>query len=100
MWSVDENDITMCEGDYGIELPMTIEGAELEENDYLKIIIKDTMNGTQKLNIDFTDALSLTADQSSQVPVGKYVYSLDWYHNSAFLCNIIPKAKFTVVDKV
>lgn len=100
MWSVDENDITMCEGDYGIELPISVEGAELGDGDYLKIIVKDTMNGTQKLSKDFTDALSLDSGDLTNLAVGKYVYSLDWYHNGTFMCNIIPKAKFTVVDKV
>lgn len=100
MWSVDENDITMCEGDYGIALPITVEGAELETGDYLKITVKDTMNGTEKLNKDFTDELTLESSDLTNLVVGKYVYSLDWYHNDTFMCNIIPKAKFTVVDKV
>ena len=100
MWSVDENDITMCEGDYGVELPITLEETALGDGDYLKITIKDVMNGTEKLAVDFTDALSLTSAHAEAVPVGKYVYSLDWYHDGTFLCNVIPKAKFTVVDKV
>ena len=77
MWAVDENDITMCEGDYGIELPISVEGAELGDGDYLKIIVKDTMNGTQKLEKDFTDALSLDSEDLTGLLVGKYVYSLD-----------------------
>ena len=100
MWSVDENEITMCEDDYGIELPITLNGVDLAPNENLMITIKDAMNGVQLLQKAFTDALSLTAAESAQLPVGKYVYSLDWYRNSTFLCNIIPKSKFTVVDKV
>lgn len=100
MWSVDENEITMCEGDYGIDLPISIEGAELSVGDSLMITIKDVINGTEYLQKSFTDSLSLTAAESAQLPVGKYVYALDWYRNSTFLCNIIPKSKFTVVDKV
>ena len=100
MWSVDENEITMCEGDYGIDLPISIEGAELLDGDSLMRTIKDVINGTEYLQKSFTDSLSLTAAESAQLPVGKYVYALDWYRNSTFLCNIIPKSKFTVVDKV
>ena len=33
------------------------------------------------------------------VPVGGYVYCLDWYQNGNFMCNIIPSAQFKVVDK-
>lgn len=100
MWAVDENEITMCEGDWGIELPITITGVELSTNEYLMITIKDVMNGTQKLQKSFTDALVLDQTDTAELPVGKYVYSLDWYKNDAFFCNIIPKSKFTVVDKV
>lgn len=90
----------MCEGDYGIELPISIDGAELTDGDNLMITIKDVINGTQYLQKSFTDALSLTAAESALLPVGRYVYALDWYHNTTFLCNIIPKAPFKVVDKV
>ena len=100
MWSVDENEITMCEGDYGIDLPISIEGAELSVGDSLMITIKDVINGTQYLQKSFVDALTLTLAETAQVPVGKYVYSLDWYRGGAFMCNIIPKAPFKVVDKV
>ena len=99
-WTVDENEITMCEGDYGIELPITVTGVELTEDDSLMITIKDAMNGNQLLQKSFKEALSLTAVESTQLPVGKYVYSLDWYQNAVFMCNIIPKAPFKVVDKV
>ena len=100
MWTVDENEITMCEGDWGIDLPITLNGVELADNEYLMITIKDVMNGTQKLQKSFTDALNLNQTDTASLPVGKYVYALDWYRNDTFLCNIIPKSKFTVVDKV
>lgn len=100
MWAVDENDISMCEGDYGVELPISIDGAELADTDAFRITIKDAMNGTEIVSVDFVDALSLNSIETALLPVGKYVYSLDWYRDGEFLCNIIPKAKFTVVDKV
>ena len=100
MWAVDENEISMCEGDYGIDLPITLNGVDLAANEYLMITIKDAMNGNELLTKSFRDALTLTADDANDLPVGKYVYSLDWYRNDMFLCNIIPKAPFKVVDKV
>lgn len=100
MWSVDENDITMCEGDFGTELPISLDNAELAPGDSFKITVKDAMNGNTLLEKSFIEALVLTSAETAQLPVGKYVYALDWYRNGTFLCNIIPKAKFTVVDKV
>lgn len=99
MWAVDENDISMCEGDYGIELPITLEGVEMEDNDSLVITIKDGMNGTAVVTKSFVDALTIDSPETALLTVGKYIYSLDWYRNGEFLCNIIPKAKFVVVDK-
>lgn len=32
-WTVEDNEISMCEGDYGIDLPITVTGAELTEAD-------------------------------------------------------------------
>lgn len=98
MWAVDENEITMCEGDYGIDLPITL-NVELADNENLQITVKDAMNGNTLLTKSFKDALNLTAAETANLPVGKYIYSLDWYRNSVFLCNIIPAAKFKVVDK-
>ena len=99
MWAVDENEISMCEGDYGIDLPIALNGVDLASNENLQITIKDAMNGNTLLTKSFKDNLNLTAAETAYLPVGKYIYSLDWYRNSVFLCNIIPAAKFKVVDK-
>jgi len=100
MWAVEDNYISMCEGDYGIDLPISIDGAELTEEDSLMITIKDAVNGNEILAKSFNEALSLTSAESDLLPVGKYVYSLDWYKSGEFLCNIIPRAMFKVVEKV
>lgn len=100
-WTVEDNGISMCEGDYGIDLPITITGVELTDADSLMITIRSAINvGDPLLQKSFTEALSLSAEDTAQLPVGKYVYSLDWYKNDQFMCNIIPKAPFRVVDKV
>ena len=103
MFTTNGNDIQMTEGDFGIELPITISGVTLGASDSLKftisqadteIIIKEFTNIT-----DNTVALVLTATESALLPVGEYLYSLDWYQNGVFMCNIVPFGSFKVGDK-
>ena len=92
----------MTEGDYRIELPITVSGVTLGASDSLKITIA---NGTPIIEKEFTDIsqntvnLVLTESESALLPVGTYVYSLDWYQNGSFLCNIVPFGLFEVGDK-
>lgn len=105
MWSVSRYDLQMVEGDFGIQLPITVNGTELSASDSLKLTIKSHRNGTAIIEKDFTNISNntvdfvLTAADSTLLPVGVYVYSLDWYQNGLFMCNIIPMAMFKVVDK-
>ncbi len=104
MWAVKDNDIKMAEGDWGIELPITIDGITFTENDVLKFVFKDKMNGETILEKEFapvegTINLVLTEAETALFLIGTYVYSLDWYQSGAFLCNIILSAIFRVVDK-
>lgn len=105
MWNVNGNTLQMAEGDWGISLPVTISGTTFTANDEVKLTIKDAMNGREILARDFdsiqdnTVNLSLTEAETALLPVGEYVYSLDWYQDGAFMCNIIPVAGFKVVDK-
>lgn len=92
----------MCVGDWGVELPITISGVTLGPSDSLKItisnntplIVKEYDNITQN-----TIRLVLTEAESALLPVGTYVYSLDWYQDGSFLCNIIKYGLFLVGDK-
>ena len=105
MWAVTGNDITMTEGDFGVQLPIKINGATFSANDSVLFTLKTEMNGTTLLELPFTNIaqntinLELTEAQSTALKTGTYIYSLDWYQNSLFLCNIIPSAIFRVVDK-
>lgn len=105
MWAVSGNELRMTEGDYGVQLPITVSGTTFTANDEIKFVLKTGMNGEQLLekifpNItDNTVNLELTASESARLRVGTYVYFLDWYQNGVFLCNIIPSALFRVVDK-
>lgn len=105
MWDASGLQIQMAEGDFGVALPVIISGAELGANDSLKFLFKTAKNGALILEKDFdgitdnTVQVEFTEAESALFPIGKYVYSLDWYQDGNFLCNIIPVASFTVVDK-
>ena len=105
MWVVNKQTLQMVEGDWGIELPISVDGVTFTASDEVLITIKTEKNGETVLtknyeNIsDNTVNLSLTEAESKLLKVGSYVYSLDWYQDGAFYCNIIPSAAFKVVDK-
>ena len=103
-WSVKNNNLTMVEGDWGISLPVSVDGVEFAANDMLRFTFKDANNGNELLMkeyapVDGTVNLMFTEAESALFPVGSYVYSLDWYQEGAFLCNVTPTAALKVVDK-
>ena len=105
MWAVNGQDIKMTEGDFGISLPIIISGVEFAAEDSVKLTIKATANGSALIEKTYTDisqntvTLDITEAETALLPVGSYIYILDWYQSGAFMCNIIPTASFKVVDK-
>ena len=106
MWKARDIEISMAEGDYGIKLPITIHDVEFSSSDSIKITIKkrpndeeDVLEKTFDGIQDNTIQLELTKQESDKLPVGTYVYRLDWYQNGVFMCNIVLCATFKVVDK-
>ena len=104
MWEVINNNISMTEGDFGIELPFTIEDTNVSSVDSIKFTFKNRINGTTILEKDFpfsnnASALIFTEAESALFTVGLYVFSADWYYNGRFLCNVIPTGIFRVVEK-
>ena len=103
MWNVNGITLNMTEGDWGVKLPVTVTGVTFTANDSVRIKIqrdettiieKEYTNITQNtFDLEFTEA------ESALLPVGSYLYSLDWYQNGAFMCNIIPSGMFLVGDK-
>lgn len=103
MWNVNGITLNMTEGDWGVKLPVTVTGVTFTENDSVRIKIqqdettiieKEYTNITQNtFDLEFTEA------ESALLPVGSYLYSLDWYQDGAFMCNIIPSGMFLVGDK-
>ena len=104
-WKVAGKDLEMCEGDWGIALPITISGTTLTASDEVLFTLKNKLNGTTVLTKAFSNisqntiSLSLTESESDSLAVGTYVYSLDWYQSEMFVCNLVPTALFKVVDK-
>lgn len=103
MWNVNGITLNMTEGDWGVKLPVTVTGVTFTANDSVRIKIqrgettiieKEYTNITQNtFDLEFTEA------ESALFPVGSYLYSLDWYQDGAFMCNIIPSGMFLVGDK-
>ena len=106
MWAVNGTEISMAVGDYGIDLPITISGVTIDSYDELRLVINRAADNATVLEKTFsgiqqnTVNLELTEEESTGIPVGKYEYSLDWYQNGVFMCNIIPRSAFRVVSKV
>lgn len=104
MWAVTGTNLQMAEGDYGIELPVTVSGATLSGSDTLKFVFLAAKNGRTILEKEYTPAnnsvsLEFTEAESALFPPQAYLYRLDWYQDGAFMCNVIPEAVFKVVDK-
>ena len=105
MWAVNGLELKMAEGDFGLMLPITINGATFSASDEVRLVIKTAMNGDDLVDKVFSNIvqntvnLELTESESEGLHVGRYVYRLDWYQDGAFMCNIIPVSNFQVVDK-
>ena len=98
------NTLVMAEGDFGLELPFTIEDESVSSVDSIKFTFKDRVNGTTILEKDFpfngnASALIFTEAESALFPVGQYVFRADWYNNGLFMCNVIPVGTFKVIEK-
>lgn len=105
MWAVQGLTIQMAEGDYGIQLPVTVSGTTLTASDTLKFVILTAKNGRVLLEKEYTNIsentvnLELTEEESALFTPRIYTYRLDWYQDGQFMCNVIPEATFRVVDK-
>lgn len=106
MWIVNRQEIKMTEGDYGIILPIKIKGATFGSDDRIQITIKAKKNDENailsksfEISNDNIINIMLTEAETNQLPIGNYVYSLDWYKTDSFMCNLILIGDFIVLDK-
>ena len=105
-WSVNGNNLQICEGDWGVQLKVTLnEEITLSASDKVLFTFKTQKNGNTLFTKEYTNIqdnivwLEFTEEESAMLAVGTYAYSLDWYQDDAFLCNITPSALLKVVDK-
>lgn len=95
----------MTAGDFGIELPITVSGTTIAAADTLTFTLKRGGDSEAVLTKTFTNiqqntiALELTEEESESLTEGFYAYSLDWYKNGVFFCNLVTAALFMVVGK-
>ena len=105
MWNVRGLNLSMTEEDFGVQLPVEVKHVEFSAQDSIKLVIKDKVNGTTILEKDFptnsdnTFNLLITSEDTSSLPIGKYAYRLDWYHEGTFMYCLVEKSVFEVVDK-
>ena len=107
MWQATGYNLIMTEDDFGIELPFEIQiDDHLGANDMVRIVIKDTVHGEDLIVKEFsqitgdTVRLVLTEQDSAKLPIGNYVYRLEWYQNGSFMGCLIDVGGLKVVKKV
>ena len=105
-WGVCGNNLTMTEEDFGVELPVTVDvGVTLSELDEIELVVKDKLHGEDLITKTFSNIVNNTVSlvisraESALLPIGDYVYRLDWLQAGHFMCNVIDAAKFKVVKK-
>ena len=105
MWATTSNGLQMVVGDFGIKLPITVIGTTITASDSLRLTFNNALTGVEVLVKDYADIsqntvqFELTEEESALFPVGVYSYSLDWYQDGNFMCNIIPVGILRVVSK-
>ncbi len=107
MWKVNQTNLSMVEGDYGLTLPITVRGTTLAAGDLISFKVKKLSNRETVLDKTFADAdienntfsLEITSTETARLPADDYVYILDWYRNGMFMCNIIRDGVFRVEAK-
>lgn len=96
--------ITMTEGDYGVSIPIHFIDAEFESDDSVKVtIMVDSETKIEKTYtniVDDTIDFSLTEAESNLLPVGFYLYSIEWYQDGVFKDCILEKSPFVVSERV
>ena len=101
----EKNRLEMIEGDFGIKLPIEIEGITVDKNDSISFKVFKEMNGTPIISKIFTNIsnntveLEFSKEESKVLSVGNYYYDIDWFQGESFLGNIVAKQKFSVKEK-
>ena len=103
-WSTSGTTIRMAEGDYGVALPFSVKGTTIAASDSIKFVFKAEPNGEAILTKEYTNltnnaaGLSFTAAESELFDPGTYCYTVAWYHEGVFQCNLVENGVFKVGD--
>lgn len=106
MWSAVGTNLKMVEGDYGVPVVFSVKNVEFSGLDAIKLTVKNTVNGEaifEKTVSNLTGNtfnIALTAAETALLPVGQYVFALDWYTNNVFMCNLVAVGQLSVLEKV
>lgn len=104
MWEAQKTTIRMSEGDYGVALPFSVKGVTLTASDCIKFVFKDKPEGETILTKEYTNLqnnsanLMFTDTESALFEPGIYTYTMAWYQNGSFQCNVIENGVFKVGD--
>ena len=106
-WSVDNNNnLTMAEEDFGVGLKFEFQlEATLTARDTIQFVIKRNKNADPIITKDYnvfennTVSFVLTEEDSEKLPIGTYVYRVDWFQEGSFMDNLILCSTLRVVDK-
>lgn len=100
------NKLSMVEGDYGLTLPLIINGITIDKDDKINFYIKKDRNGEKIIDqiyeniVDNTIGLTFSEEESEKLQVGKYRYAIDWYKKDVFNGNLVKEKDFEVEDKL
>lgn len=103
MWQASGNCIRMTRNDFGVGLPLSFPETEISEEDTLAFTIKKE-NGPVLVRKTYTSITGrsievvLTKEESAKLPVGSYVWKVDWFRGQEFLCCLAQPAPFKVVS--
>ena len=105
MWTILAGQtIQMVDGDYGLELPIMINGVTLGGSDEIMLKIargNDVLIEKTYGNISDNKVNPVLSEaETALLPVGNYCWGLDWYRDGVFMCNVVARNGFKVVDKL
>lgn len=101
----EKNRLEMIEGDFGIALPIEIEGITLDTSDSISLKVFKEINNIPIISKIFSDIsnntveLEFSREESKLLSVGNYYYDVDWFQGEKFLGNIAAKKKLCVKEK-
>ncbi len=104
MWQASGNCIRMTRNDFGVGLPLSFPETEISEEDTLVFTIKKDAGGPILVSKPFTGIktrsieITLTKEETAKLPVGSYVWKVDWFRGQEFLCCLAQPSPFKVVS--